>query len=431
MKMTNPKEQAMWMKRWIPALRVPAFVLLLTSCGGDDADWLFPLWVPTDVQTADIDGDGRLDIITIAMLSSSMSQSEGHLVVRRQTAPGVFTAPQTYIVGVYPWKLAVADVDGDGAPDLVLADAGRTTVGSTDGAVWLLKQDPANRGSFLPRQLLMETSSTPYGIAVGDVNGDSVPDLVLTSQLAGTVGATLLVQDAAQRGTFLPPAPLSLQGDATAVAIGDLNGDGRDDIVFRVGLSVVNGISTTALGCLYQQIGGTLSPWGELPSPQHGINSKMLTVTDVDGDGVNDVVEFFTPQGTEYQARIMTLLQDPAGNGFTKVDSSLAGIRGIDGAMVGDLDGNGLPDIAIVGFYPVDSPSSIKSDLNILLQDGTGAYHLTQSLPMPISASRVAAGDLNADGLNDVIVLGGHNEVLAILQSAAAPGTFMEPRVLK
>lgn len=415
----------MWTKRWIRALTMSVFVLLLTSCGGDDPWGLFPLWVPTDVQIADIDGDGQMDIITIAQLSSSMSQREGHLVVRRQTAPGVFTAPQTYIVGVYPWKLAVSDIDGDGVPDLVITDAGQT--GSIDGSVWLVKQNPVNRGTFLPAQLLMETPLAPYGIAVGDVNGDSVPDLVITSRIAGVVGATLLVQNAAQRGSFLPPAPLALPGNATEVAIGDLNGDGRKDIVLRVGLSVVNGISTTALGGLYQQVGGTLSPWVELPSAQTGINSQLLKVTDVDGDGVNDIVEFFTPQSTDYHAQIATLIQSPAGNNFTKVTSSLAGIWGIDGAVVVDIDGNGQPDFATVGNSPGVPP---KGELNVLLQDGNGAFHLTQRLLIPISASRVAAGDLNADGLNDFVVLGGDNEVLAILQSATAPGMFMEPQFL-
>ena len=256
----------------------------------------------------------------------------------------------------------------------------------------------------------------------------AAPDLVFTSQLAGAVGATLLVQNAAERGSFLPPASLALPGNATAVTMGDLNGDGRNDILFRVSLSEANHITTSALGVLYQQGGGTLSPWEELPSAQSGINSQLLTVTDVNGDGVNDIVEYFTPQSTDYHALIATLIQGPAGNNFTKMNSSLAGIWGIDGAVVVDLDGNGRPDFATVGTYPSQDP--VKSKLNILLQDGNGAFHLTQSLPVPINATRVTAGDLNADGLNDFILLGGENQVIVMLQSTTAPGTFMEPQFL-
>jgi hypothetical protein len=77
------------------------------------------------------------------------------------------------------------------------------------------------------------------------VNGDGVPDLVFTSRLTGAVSATLLVQNAAERGSFLQPASLALPGNATAVTMGDLNGDGRQDIV-PSRLVMVNGISATA-----------------------------------------------------------------------------------------------------------------------------------------------------------------------------------------
>jgi hypothetical protein len=71
------------------------------------------------------------------------------------------------------------------------------------------------------------------------------------------------------------------------------------------------------------------------------------------------------------------------------------------------------------------------STLNILRQqDGTGEFRLLRTVPMPIPASRVAACDLDADGLNDLVVFGSDNRVFVMLQSASSPGTFTEPRFL-
>jgi hypothetical protein len=417
-------------RRWFRATLGSA-LLLLAACGGggDDTSWLFPLWVPTEVRIADIDGDGRADIVTAAQLSTSLSAREGRVVVRRQTAPGVYAAPQTYVVGMYPWKLVVADMDGDGAPDLVVADAGPPQSGA--GAVWLLRQNPADRGSFLPAQRLAVTASEPDGLAVGDVNGDGAPDVVVTSALPGTPGASVLLQNPAQRGSFQAPAAIALPGLASAVAIGDLNGDGRDDLVFRVILSSFQGDSRSTLALVYQQPDGTLAPPVTL-APQSGLNSNSLTLIDLNGDGRQDIVEFLTPCCDGYVARITALLQQ-SGGAFTQVDTSLAGVRGIDGAAVADLNGNGRPDMAIVGFYPEGSPSTVYSRLNLFWQDGSGAFGLAQSLSLPISASCVAAGDLDGDGLADLAVLGSGNhlsQLLVMRQSAAVPGTFLAPQFL-
>ncbi len=356
----------MGMKRRMGALAAPAAALLLASCGGGDTGWLCPLWVPSDVLAVDIDGDGRTDVVTVAQLASSASQREGRIVVRRQTAPGAFAAPQTCLAGKFPWKAAAEDMDGDGAPDLVL-----------------------------------------------------------DSHLTGETGATLLLQDGARPGTFQPPSPIALPGDASAVAVGDLDGDGREDVLARVVLSRTGSISTTALGVLRQRPDGALSPWEELPSAQSGVLSRLLAATDVNGDGTRDVAEFLAPQSTDYRARITTLAQTPGGGGFARVDSSLADVRGIDDAVAADLDGDGRADFATVGFYPGGT------SLNILQQqDGTGEFRLLRTVPMPISDSRVAAGDLDADGLCDLVVLGSDNRVFVMGQSTSAPGTFTEPRFL-
>jgi len=403
--------------------------LLAAACGGghDDASWLFPLWVETDVKVVDIDGDGRRDVVTLAMVSTSMSHDEGVLTIRRQSAPGVYSAPQAYPVGTYPWTMAVGDIDGDDAPDLVVGDAGS---GTGANKVWLVRQDGANRGALLAPQLLLETADMVSTVGIGDLNGDGAPDvLVAAAPLSGGKGVTLLLQDAGRRGAFAAPMIAGLPGYATAGAAGDLNGDGRNDIVARYIVSTTNYVSTTALAVTYQQPGGTFGPWTDLPSVQTGINTGLLAITDLNGDGALDIVEYFTPSGTDFRARATTLLQDPVSHGFARRDTSLAGLKGIDGAVVADLDADGLPDLATVGFYP-DSPGEVDSTLNVLRNDGAGGFVPSLSTHSPVPAGRLAAGDLDGDGRNDIVLFGSWNhqtQLFRLIQSASAPGTFLAP----
>ena len=408
-----------------------ALNMLTVSCGGGrgstDDSYLYPLWVETDVQVVDIDGDGRPDVLTLAMLSSSSSQREGRFTVRLQTAPGVFAPAQSYVVGIYPTKMAVGDVDGDGAPDVVISDAGGM-YSATGYAVWMLRQDAGNRGYFLAAQRLMPTSAAD--IAIGDVNGDNVPDIVLADSLTPDRGATVLYQDAARRGTFFAPVSISLPGDATQVAIGDMNGDGRNDLVFRMFLSETNYVQSHSLGIVYQQPGGVLGPVSANLSPQTGLNSAMLAITDYNGDGAADIVEFFTPSSTDFRAKVTTLLQSKAAGFFSAVDTSLAVVNYVDSAAVTDLNGDGLPDLAVVGYYPVGSPTVVYSALSIFMQNGSGAFTLATSIEMPVASDRIAAGDINGDGLTDLVVLGGDNEVFVLLQSTTVHGTFLAPNRL-
>jgi hypothetical protein len=415
-------------KRYLGALL--ATTLALHGCGGgDDTDWLFPLWVPTDVLVADIDGNGHADILTLAQYATDMEKREGRLVVRLQTAAGVYAPAQTYVVGIYPWTMAVDDIDGDGAADLVVADVGDSaSTSTTDEAVWMLRQDASNPGRFLVPQRLTGDPTRPYDLAIGDVSGDGVPDIVLADPLLSGRGATLLVQDAKNRGTFLAPALIPLPGNATEVALGDVNQDGLDDLVFRMVVSVTNYIQSTQLGIVYQLADGTLVLDDTL-SPQTGLNTQMLALTDYDIDGATDVVEFFTPSSTDFQAKVTALLQDPLGT-FSAVDTSLVNVKGIDDGVTADLNADGRPDFATVGFYPVGSPTTVYSTLNLFMQDGSGGYTQTAAIAMPISASRLAAGDIDGDGRNDLVVLGGENQVLLLLQSASQPGTFLAPQLL-
>lgn len=150
-------------------------------------------------------------------------------------------------------------------------------------------------------------------------------------------------------------------------------------------------------------------------------------MTDYNADGIRDGVEFFTASSSAYQAKVTSLLQsNPAGT-FATVDTSLFGVNGLDSGVVADLNGDGRPDFASVGAYPVGSPSSVASTLNLLLQNGIGGFTLSASIALPIAATRIAAGDVNGDGLLDLVLLGSNHQVLLLLQSASVRGTFLAP----
>jgi hypothetical protein len=402
------------------------FYTFLPGCGGGGTSSLFPLWVETDVMVVDVDGDGRADVITLASLSTNMSHEEGQLVVYRQTEPGVFAAPETYNVGLYPWKLAIGDIDGDGAPDLVVADADSTKSPGTS-AVWLLMQDINNPGHFLEPVSLISTTNVSQAV-IADINGDGAPDVVVADSPDGESGAIIMYQNAAIRGSFLAPVFIQLPGRSANVAAGDLNNDGRIDLAFWMVLSTTNYVPNGSVGILYQQDSGSLGPV-ETFAPQSGLNASLVSITSYNNNGSNDLVLFFTPFSTDYHAKVTTLLQSLPGT-FVPVDTSLANVDGIDGGVVADLNGDGRPDFATVGFFPVGSPSKVRSQLNILMQDGGGTFKQPAVISLPIASSRIAAGDLNGDGLKDLVVLGDNNQCLVLIQNVLIPGTFNPPQPL-
>ena len=124
--------------------------------------------------------------------------------------------------------VAVADVDGDGLTDLVITDPGPT--GSASALLVVLLQDRNHPGSFLPPatySIPLDAGSLGTNIVVSDLNGDGHPDIVI----GGQEDVTVLLQDAAQPGRFLPAAIYQVPLGADTVQVADVNGDGRPDLV--------------------------------------------------------------------------------------------------------------------------------------------------------------------------------------------------------
>jgi FG-GAP-like repeat/FG-GAP repeat len=214
------------------------------------------------VAVGDLNGDGIPDIALTDAVGVKLLMHTGAAGSVTYAAPvSVFT--QSVNPGITGANLiAIADVNGDGLNDLVITDPG--PVGSPP-AVNILLQDAKNPGTFLsPVSYSLPGNSIPQSITVADVNGDGHPDIVI----GGSTAVSVFLQDASSPGVFLAANNYTVT-NANEVAVADVNGDGLVDIVVPIGVShpTVSGVITNNPGVLLQVAGslGTFSAVQDLP----------------------------------------------------------------------------------------------------------------------------------------------------------------------
>jgi hypothetical protein len=397
-------------------------LVVATSCGGGGGGGdIGPLWVPTDVVIADIDGDGRPDVLTIANYTRGYGQNEGHLLLYRQTStPGVFDAPADYVVGRYSWRLAVGDIDGDGRPDLVVADPDAKIV-------WMLRQDPAHPGTFLAPQALIGGTAR-YDAAIADLNNDGAPDVAVPDADASAL--VILYQDPANRGTFGPPVNVALPGRPSNLTAGDIDGDGLADVLVWVYTNPSGSYPPTAgLVPVYQKPGG-FDVSGVLAS-QMGHNVDRLAIADANGDGRRDLLAFETPFSADHKAQLVVVPQSSTPRSFDSPHvTSLAGVEGIDDAVFADMNQDTVPDAVVAGSWPEahEPYPTMRARVTLFPNNGLGDFGSLPPIDVSLLVDRVTAGDLDGDGRNDIVLLGGDNVCQVMFQLAT--GAFSAPRPL-
>jgi hypothetical protein len=165
---------------------------------------------PTAVRLADLDGDGRLDLVVGANTGTS-------LLLFFQQPAGTFAPPVLLPVGAAPVAVAVGDLTGASRPDLVTTTA--------DGRVVVLLHDAAP-GSFLPA-VSYPAGLYPVAVEIADLDGDGHPDLLM----ADFSGALLVMTQTAGGGDFDPVVAHDVFDSATrSLTVADLDGDGRLDV---------------------------------------------------------------------------------------------------------------------------------------------------------------------------------------------------------
>lgn len=329
---------------------------------------------PFFLAAADLDGDGRLDLVAANMDSDSVSVLLGK-------GDGTFAAKMDYTVGRGPSAVAIGDLDGDGKPDIAVPNNGQ---GST---ATILFND--GKGAFGGR-VDVTTAGVPLGIAIGDLNGDQTADLVVTDKN----DAVSIFLNNGNR-TFAPKVDLAAADYPWDVTLADLDGDGRRDIVLG------NDGDAATLGVFLDDGKGGFAPRLDLPVPT---TMGTVTVADLDGDGKPDIVS-----GNE--STLSVFLNQGNGNFAPRVDYPTG--WNAYSVIAADFDGDGWLDLASV--TAVNQDGKAGSTVNLLSNQGDGTFSAATTYTTGRYPTSLAGGDFNGDGWTDLAVSDGDDDSVSVL----------------
>lgn len=361
---------------------------------------------PSEVVTADVNGDGILDLIVTNLCASGEPNcSVGSIGVLLGYGDGTFRPAMTYRSrGKYPSSVAVADLNKDGKPDLIVTNTFSDTVG-----VLLGKGD----GTFRPAvtySAVASGASAPAAIAVADVNGDGKTDVVvINSAMVNYLSKTVAVFLGNGDGSLQPPVAYGSGGIIPfSLAIADVNGDKKPDLVVanyaasfqssdhngRVGVLIGNGDGTFQAPVAYSS--------GAALGPNAG---GSLAAADIDGDGNTDLVvaNYCSPSACPNGA-VNVLLGNGDGS-FRPAITYGTGGSGTDSVAVADVNSDGRADLVVTNLQ-TGSDINLATAVGVLMGNGDGTFQA----PVTYNSggywpTSVAVGDMNRDGNPDLVVV--------------------------
>lgn len=306
---------------------------------------------PRQAAAVDLDGDGRLEVLAINRSPSDLS-----IFFADPTAPGYYFPPSRIPVGVRPTSFAMADLDGDGLLDLAFANAEATLLS-------ILFQDPAAPGSFRD-EVGIDVGERQNAIAAADVDLDGHVDLVVATKTR----VLFVRQDPAGNGVFLPGTEVLVDVRPPTVAVADLNGDGVPDLA----------------------IGDRLTGSGE----------------------------------------VHILLQDPLDPGAFSLAQSFGTVEKPTKLAIADLDGDARPDIALTSFRSREDRRD-EGWVSVLLREASLPvwYYEFEVHKVRGETDSLRIVDLDADGVLDIVVAS--TGARALYGIPGAPGSFEKPVLLK
>ncbi|MFD2763692.1 S8 family serine peptidase [Micromonospora eburnea] len=302
------------------------------------------------------------------------------LTLASTTAP-MFGPYQAKATGSSPQTVAIGDVTGDGRNDVVMA-TGFYFDEANDYKLFVYAQQPDGTLAAPVKYATGLAYGDSAALAVLDVNGDGRQDVAVTS----SAGVEIFRQT--DTGTLESTGTLAGTANSSALAAADMDGDGDTDLV----------VTSDGVKLLTQEADHTFTV-----SAIAAESSGELEIGDLDGDGRNDVVGF---SGTSVRVWHQT------DAGWNRTDHPAGSATRIGGIEVADVSGDGRADV-IATLY-LNTPAA---NVAVLRQNAGGGLDAPQLTPSGDLPETVEAADVNGDGRNDVVTV--HSTSVSVLPQQA------------